>query len=116
MIFNKKAHADPLCIMFMVFALAAGAVSLANVLSSRNPNMVYVLAFAVLTLVAVFVHIFHHGFHPIGLIFGIVLLVLSIMIIRVAIGKGTPFSRFYLENLKYIVISMMALTFLNTVA
>ena len=116
MLRNTKAHADPLCIMFMVFALAAGAVSLTNVLSSRSPNMIYVLAFAVLALVAVFVHIFHHGFHPISIIFGVVLLALSIMLIRVAIGNSTPFSRFYLENLNYIIMSMMALTFLNTIA
>ena len=116
MIQNRKAHADPLCITFMVFALAAGGVSLANVLSARSPSMMYVIVFAALALLAAMVHIFHHGFHPIGMIFGAVILLLSIMLIRVAIGNPTPFSRFYLENLNYVIPSIMALIFLNTIA
>gem|GEM_PF-4384188 len=100
----------------MVFVLASGAVLIANVLSSRTPSMIYLLAFGIMVIVSALGHMFHHGLHGLGFLFTPMLLLLAILIVRVAIGKETPLSGFYIDNLIYLVPTIIVMDFIKTFA
>ena len=115
MIRNRKAHIDPICIVPTTLLVIVGGIMLSWVFSGAEVLMPALLGFAVLAMVSPLVHLFHHGLSPISGIVVVLMLLVSIFLMRFALGNPDPVGEFYFENLGSIIPMVIALDVIKLV-
>jgi len=103
---NRKGHFDPICMAFPIVSTTLGIVFMTTVSrpDKMSPFDHYLLfGFALAVLLSVIIRTMKHGLAGLSAIIAFALVILSMLILRFAIGTVDPSAKFFAKNIMYFI-------------
>jgi|ETN02SMinimDraft_4_1059925.scaffolds.fasta_scaffold32844_2 hypothetical protein len=113
---NVKAHFSPLCFAFPIVSSILGMFFI--FLIKRPSKMTsfehYLLfGFVLALLISVIMRTLHHGLAILSGVVSFIIIVFTLLMFRFALGVATPSNAFLADNVKTIIILLIALNWTN---